>query len=273
MSQLPRLNTQGGIQGYYYVRSNSIQGQLLAPNEFANATRMSAIMDPVLEKMKSMPGMESGAFVKIPPVDFSSGLAGSLQSSTGGSSVVAPAGAKGAWAAQIMRRHGPGEMEKETVAYPGALDQDSLLLGEEELTHPGLAEALRKSRRKDKVGQFRGHVVGGNKVFTSKEDTSIPPAWRRAYVHMMVTGEDKVYLGPVRALSPPGLQAAYINEVSVEVLRPAGMTINNCRVGTSSRTGKPHFGARTTHDFSQLRTNMILTCSSTSPQEWAQTNL
>lgn len=213
MSQLPRLNQQGGIQGYYYTRSNSILGQLMSPNEYANATGMSALLDPVLDKMKNMPGMDPKTLVKIPPIEFSAALAGSLQSGSGGGAVAPPASPKGASNSRIMRRHGPDEMDEEAVRYPGRLDQDSILLGEEELTHSKLAEALTQSRRKDEPGQFRGHLVGGNKVFSSKENTSVAPAWRRSYVHLMVTGNDEVYLGPLRALSPAGQQGAYINEV------------------------------------------------------------
>lgn len=64
MSQFPKLNNLGGLQGYYYVRPNAISAMFLAPDGFANATKLSN-----LENMKNMPGISPTSLMKIPPID------------------------------------------------------------------------------------------------------------------------------------------------------------------------------------------------------------
>lgn len=218
MSQFPKLNKLGGLQGYYYVRPNAISAMFLAPNEFANATNLNILMDPVLDKMKHMPGMSPTSLIKIPPIDFAALSANSVQSSSGGKASNPEKGMAG----MNMKRHGPMEALKEPSAiYSGILDQDSILLGEEEITSPKLAAALEKSLRRGETGQMRGHLVGGNKVMSGGTDTSVTPAWRRAYVHLMTTGNDKRYVDALRDLSKevsPTINGAYINEVSLPVL-------------------------------------------------------
>jgi hypothetical protein len=210
-SQIPRLNKLGGFQGYFYVRTNGIHGSFLCPNEFANVTNMNALMNPVLDTMKDMPGMDPKSLIKRPPVDIQAALTGTLQGANGGAATTGPAAPKGTGTG-MRKRHGPGQENVKKSMY-GILDQDSSLLGEEELTHPNLAGALEKSMRHGDTGQFRAHVVGGNKVIAyDSDESSVNPAWRRAYIHLMVTGNEKVYQGPLRELSPK--TGAYINEVS-----------------------------------------------------------
>jgi hypothetical protein len=210
MSQMPRLNRLGGFQGYYYIRPNAISATFLSPNEYANVSNMNALMDPVLDKMQSFPGINPSTLIKVPPTEFTALSAGGLQSSTGGQAATSSKGVEDK--NMMMRRHGPMEVLKDTTAiYSGILDQDSTLLGAEELNNPKLAEALEKGLRRGETGQMRGHLVGGNKVISGGADTSVTPTWRRAYVHLMTTGNDKKYLDALRELSPN--VGAYINEV------------------------------------------------------------
>lgn len=213
-SQLPRLNEEGGMQGYFYIHPNAISGSFLAPNEHANATRITELWEPILSKMSSYPGIDAKTVIKNPPVAFSSSGLGSMQSSSGGAA--ANPGAPMEMGKDSMRgmgmrkRHGPGEKE----ATPrGIIDEDSRLLGLSELTHPKLAEALELAMPQLENAQLRSHLVGGGKVIKlggEKDETSINPAWRRAYVHMMTTGIGKVSAQALRAISPEG--GAYINK-------------------------------------------------------------
>jgi hypothetical protein len=226
-SQLPRINEVGGMQGYFYFHPNAISGMFIAPNEYANATAMTALWDPILEKMSSMPGIDKKTMTKIPPVSFNAAGTGSIQGSGGGiaanpgegmAGMSGMSGAKGEHAGMNMmiRRHGPGE--KEPVPR-GTTDEDSRLLGEEELTNPKLAEALEKAMPLHlENAQLRSHLVAGNKVrkLGLNDETSVNPAWRRAYVHMMTTGIGKASAQPLRDISPNG--GAYINEVSISIV-------------------------------------------------------
>jgi hypothetical protein len=210
------LNKLGGFQGYFYVRTNGISANFLCPNEFAKATNMRALMDPILDKMASMPGMSPAGLIKAPIIDTSaiSGLLGSLQNSFGGAAPAPKATQpKDSAGKSMVKRHGPGEDMRKPMY--GILDQDSILLGEEELTHPKLAEALEKSMRHGDTGHYRGHLTGGGKIHANKDiDSSVNPAWRRAYLHLMITGNERVYGEPLRALSSDG-GPAYINEVRI----------------------------------------------------------
>ncbi|KAF2433259.1 FAD-binding domain-containing protein [Tothia fuscella] len=203
-SQLPKLNQEGGIQGYFYFYPNAINAMFIAPNEYANATKMTELIDPMLAKMSTMPGMDPKSLIKIPPVTFAASGLGSVQNSNGGL-----ASAPGAGMAGMRKRHGPGEMEPTPR---GTTDEDSRLLGVEELTHPDLAEALYQALPKIPNGMLRNHLVAGGKVMKNgiNDETSTNPAWRRAYVHMMTTGIGKVSAEPLRKISPKG--GAYINE-------------------------------------------------------------
>lgn len=215
-SQLPRLNEEGGMQGYFYIYPNAIQGTFLAPNEYANATRITEFWDPVLSKMSAYPGIDAKTMIKAPPVALSSSGLGSMQSSSGGAAANPGAPmtmptSSSASKPGMKKRHGPGEME----ATPrGIIDEDSRLLGASELTHPSLATALQNAMPQLENAQLRSHLVGGNKVIKNgdpkTDETSVNPAWRRAYVHMMTTGVGKVSAQALREISPEG--GAYVNE-------------------------------------------------------------
>jgi hypothetical protein len=199
------------MQGYFYFHPNAISGMFIAPNEYANATAMTALWDPILEKMSSMPGIDKKTMVKIPPVSFNAAGTGSIQGSGGG--IASNPGGGMASMNMMMKRHGPGEMEP---VPRGTTDEDSRLLGEEELSHPKLAEALRNAMPLHLENpQLRNHLVAGGKVMKNgvNDETSVNPAWRRAYVHMMATGIGQVSAQPLRDISPHG--GAYINEVRI----------------------------------------------------------
>jgi hypothetical protein len=86
-SQIPRLNEEGGIQGHFYVHPNAISGNLFAPNEHANATQITQLWDPILEKMKSFPGINAKFLTKIQPASFGVGGLGSIQGGGGGAAL------------------------------------------------------------------------------------------------------------------------------------------------------------------------------------------
>lgn len=197
------------MQGYFYQHPNAFSGMFIAPNEYANASKVVAMWDPILDKIASMPGISNSSIIRRPPVDFAASGTGSIQGSDGGAAANPGAGMQGM--SGMRKRHGPGEKEPTPR---GITDEDSRLLGEEELTHPKLAEALEKSMPDLPNAQLRSHVTAGGKVMTLGNDTSVNPAWRRAYVHLMVTGMGKGDASPLRAISPHG--GAYINEASAK---------------------------------------------------------
>lgn len=114
------------------------------------------------------------------------------------------------------KRHGPEEKEGSTETKPqGIFPMDSRLLGRDHLIDPSLADALEKAMPLMQYGQLRGNVVGGGKVWTAgnEKTTSVNPAWRKAYVHLIATGAEQPNADSLRKLAPD--MGAYANEVRV----------------------------------------------------------
>jgi hypothetical protein len=175
-SQLPRLNREHGFQGYFTFYKNALSANWLIPNEFANATKIKEAFDPVIAKMVEMPGIDKKTVVNNPPREINQQALGGLQGSGGGVPPISgPAmkGMKGMDHGVLDKRHGPGEM---APTLRGLVDMDSRLLGEAELTHEKLAEALEKAIPNLPNGQLRSHLTAGGKVLKLGEDTSVLPA-------------------------------------------------------------------------------------------------
>jgi hypothetical protein len=161
-SQLPRLNREYGFQGYFNFYKNALSANWLIPNEFANVTRIKEGFDPVIKKMSEMPGIDKRSIVDRPPREINQQALGGLQSSGGGAPAISGnsmQGVEGMSHARVLyKRHGPGEM---TATVRGLVDMDSRLLGEVELTHEKLAEALENAIPKLPNGQLRSHLTAG----------------------------------------------------------------------------------------------------------------
>jgi hypothetical protein len=211
-TQFPKMSREGGFQGYLFIHPNAIQGQLICPNKFANATNMRDILDPILEKMISMPGMDRKTMVKIPPAlganssSLPSFLTGGIESNSNNAT---KSSKSPAIPNTLGRRHGP---EGKMLYGMGIYDQDSRLLGEKELNDPRLADVIERAIPYDKPdGQIRVHLTAGGKVNEKRNDTSVHPTWRKAIVHNIATGGDTPTADSFRELAPE--MGAYVNEV------------------------------------------------------------
>jgi hypothetical protein len=219
---------EGGLSGYGYVHPNAIRFNLNSPNSFADAKKMRAIMEPILEKMVSFPGMDRKMLIAIPPVDYSSinmtNILGGMLAAKGSNATKAlgvarlpgwtvPVGtqsSKQTPGPTIVKRHGPGGGDM--LMPNGILDQDSILLDKDALTSPKLAEAFSKSMPFDLPGGNLGlFLISGPKLWAQGNDTSVHPAWRKAYVHLVATGAGTPKIDGLRELIPNN--GAYVNEV------------------------------------------------------------
>lgn len=210
-TQFPKMSKEGGFQGYVFIHPNAIAGQLICPNKFANATNMKRILDPILDKMVNMPGMDPKLLIKYPnPLNDTAptfaAFAG-ISSNNAKSSETRPSRNK--------KRHSPGEMKMMPM---GIYDQDSRLLGEKELADPRLADIIARAIPYDKPdGQIRVHLTAGGKVNEDHNDTSVHPSWRKALVHNVATGGYTPVADSWRELAPD--MGAYVNEVSLRSKR------------------------------------------------------
>ncbi|KAF1812801.1 FAD-binding domain-containing protein [Eremomyces bilateralis CBS 781.70] len=110
---------------------------------------------------------------------------------------------------EFFKRHGPGGM----MVLDGKRPMDSRLLWASHLKDPALAGALNATFPRMKYGVLRGHLIGGGAVLKEEDtETSVNPAWRKAYVHLISTGAEVPSISPVRDLSP--LSGCYVNEAS-----------------------------------------------------------
>jgi hypothetical protein len=176
---------------------------------------MRDMLDPILEKMISMPGMERKTFIKTPPMANGKGVPGKTTSRAlpAGLFDLSGNGVKAATqkTARLQRRHGPGG---KMLYGMGIYDQDSRLFDEKALNDPRLANVLERAMPFDKPeGQIRVHLTAGGKVNSERNDNSVHPAWRRAIVHSIATGGNTPTADSFRELAPD--MGAYVNEVSL----------------------------------------------------------
>jgi hypothetical protein len=215
-----------GVSGFYFVFPNAIKLFFLT---IGNSTFVpSSILNPIAKKMASFPGIRRETSMQTlhwPFPDYKAFFDGAFGHEDKKATKKQP-DVKIREQLQelrkhitLTRRHGPGsgEMEAAETQALGILQIDSILLEKEHLMHPKLAEALGASMPKGNRAQLRGNLVSGKVVHQLGKDTSVNPAWRRAYSHLIASadgGESIMYpdVAPLKALKKD--YGVYLNEVS-----------------------------------------------------------
>lgn len=226
-SLIPDLVEKNGQSGYYYLFPNAIKSVFLVADKDAGVDKAKAVWEPIFEKMTAFPGINKktlvvsyndlpnyktffdSAFGAIDEMANMPGMHGTKQKRA-----EAPLFRRFFDEAGLTKRHGPEEhgMANAEIKPQGIMSMDSRLLSREHLVNPGLAKALEEAMPMMKDGQLRGNVVGGNKVFTTGNATAVTPAWRKAYVHLIATGQGTPDASSLRVLAKDS--GAYSNEVS-----------------------------------------------------------
>jgi hypothetical protein len=194
-SQMPSMIKQG-VSGYFYIQPNSIRTLMIHPSEIAGTTKVAAFWKPHLDRMASFNTMNAanltifnyGSFKHYFDAHF-----GAVDS------VVDDGCVPG-----MRKRHGPGgDMVSPTPQ--GAIAMDSRLLGEAHLSSPDLRAAFKTASP-----AIQGHLVANPSL--KYENTSVLPAWRKAYVHMIGSKAlNRTTVESLRRLAPD--MGAYANEV------------------------------------------------------------
>ncbi|KAF2404017.1 FAD-binding domain-containing protein [Trichodelitschia bisporula] len=167
-SQFPELNAKG-VQGYYYIYPTGILASFMTTGEDAGIEKARVMWAPILAKLEMYPGVGK---VIHQYSDFATFKA--YFDSTFGKR-------------QVRDPTDPFEPEG---AFPRGINRmDSRLLSASHLKSPELGAVLHDAFPFHlRNGMWRGHLVGGGQVFKGGNDTSVHPAWRKAYVHLIGTG-------------------------------------------------------------------------------------
>ena len=191
LSQFPSINAKG-VQGYFYIYPAAMKGIFLTADEQSGQAAAEAIWTPILEKLGNYAGMAPAQTMFY---EYST------------------------YKEFFDARFGPLCPDDGSMAEPeGIIPLDSHLLGATHLQSSQLAAALQSAMPQVPEGELRGHLVGGGAVFNPSNYTSVNPAWRSAYVHLIGTGIGNIGTGPgefnvnsLRSLAPD--MGAYANEV------------------------------------------------------------
>ncbi|KAE9992891.1 hypothetical protein EG327_007368 [Venturia inaequalis] len=221
-SQFPEWSDKG-LSSYYYLYPD---GMYLFSMNSGDKEGVKEWHDtnwkPVMEKMGDMPGMNKSTIVytsrSFPNFKtFYDAVFGMIDGPMPGMDMKKPGrravrnAKEFARVRSFFKRHGPGEAHTATQS-KGIAPMDSWLLGAEHLKSDKFAQVLEDAMPKMEDGQMRGQLIGGGKVTSLGNDTSVVPAWRRTYSHIVLTGYGQTDAGPFRAHAPD--MGAYVNEAS-----------------------------------------------------------
>jgi hypothetical protein len=204
VSQMPEM-VKRGVSGYFYIQPASIRTLMIHPGNISGTANVRAFWKPYLDKMASFPTMRKA--------DLSIFNYGSYKRYFDAHFGAVDKVADDQCAVKIQKRHGPGS-EMAAPTPQGAMPLDSRLLGEAHLTSPKLKAALKASSP-----GMQGHLIANPAL--KVDDTSVLPAWRKAYVHLIGSKVPPMMsLDSLRRLAPD--MGAYANEVRYLVLAPLG---------------------------------------------------
>jgi FAD/FMN-containing dehydrogenase len=203
---------ENGMTIYYFASPTAMS--VVGINAGVNGTRtwLRENWKPVVQKLPTFSGMNNDSFVYL-SLKYDNYKAffdyiinnEKTPVTKNGSMGHAPSPMRTLWP-----RHGPGESM--LTQSRGASNIDSWLLDKGAMSSPNFAKALESSMPKVWLGELRGQVVGGGKVFQSNNDISLLPAWRKAYVHLIMVGSGQPNATALRKLAPN--MGEYVNEAS-----------------------------------------------------------
>jgi hypothetical protein len=211
-----------GVTSYYYIYPSRISGVALHQANYSGKANAEKIWTPILEKMGSFKDIikPTVTITEFPNFKgYFDARFGAIDKEMTAKPQPNPwdAPPRRRDLAMLERRHGPGEEMKSPE--PAAIaNLDSRLLGKEAFSHPDLRNLLKAAAPwaqdlNNNQTVLQGHLVGGGKVFHPDDDTSVLPAWRKAYTHVIgYNTKGKSSVDSLRKLAPD--MGAYSNEVS-----------------------------------------------------------
>jgi hypothetical protein len=211
-----------GVGAYYWIYPNAISIFVVHLGDDATNRWMTTNIMPVLQNITTSPGMDAKTMLYFPTEyttfwDFFKATWGDMDPATmpavpqgpGAQGQGTPAGPKSPF---LHKRHGPGEgMMTEPR---GILYVDSWLLGKKELQSPKFGAVLKATMPNLPAAVLGGQFVGGGQVIElgKNDTTSVLPAWRKTYVHLILYAYGQPSALPLRQFAPD--MGAYANEAN-----------------------------------------------------------
>jgi hypothetical protein len=225
MVSLAKKLTEEETNTFLFIYPNAIQTTMVGFGKNSNPKNFRALMDPIVNKISMYPGINKYNLQRILVPDWENmsvnaiSLSSLMQIVTGmiglGSAAMSQI-SKGRDDRGLTRRHDPGA--KMTIG-SGVLTMDSRFLAQPDIEAPQakIANWLQRSMPADKPdGQLRLHFNIGRGVREQGNGTSVPPIWRKSYIHAIVTAFGGAEASALREWAPN--TGAYINEVSYEYI-------------------------------------------------------
>jgi hypothetical protein len=205
-----------GLGAYYWVYPNAFSVFLIYHGEDASNQWMWKNLRPMLTNLTTFPGLNKDTSIYLPSEfsnfwTFFQTIWGDMPASA--AAPVVPRDAQmlnSPFSASLDKRHGPGDGKMTEPR--GIVYLDSWLLGKKHLHDPKFAAVLKASMPKLPGANLGGQFIGGGKVIELGENdtTAVLPAWRKAYVHLILYGYGKPSSLPLREFAPD--MGAYVNE-------------------------------------------------------------
>jgi hypothetical protein len=210
-----------GLGAYYWLYPNALSAYIMYPGADASKEWMNTNILPLIQKLSRMPGISNGTMINVVSEypDFWSFFKATWGDMPENMAAPAMAGMdmpktipNGPSSASLYKRHGPGEGA--AVEPRGILYLDSWLLGKKQLTDPTFAAQLEAVMPKQPGSSLGGQFIGGGQVLAlgKNDTTSILPAWRKTYLHLILYAEGKPDALALRKFAPE--MGAYVNEAS-----------------------------------------------------------
>ncbi|KAF2429945.1 FAD-binding domain-containing protein [Tothia fuscella] len=206
-----------GMGAYYWLYPNAMSIFAFYSNDDASKDWMNEQFKPTMTKISKMKGINSKTMVFV-PLEFPNFWAFFKQvwgdmPGKGGEGM--PGGMTARMTASpapptLSRRHGPGDGA--ATAARGIVYLDSWLLGKKELQSDKWASVLKAAMPNLPGGNLGGQFIGGGETIKlgNNDPTSVLPAWRQTYLHLILYAYGKPSSLPLRQFAPD--MGAYANE-------------------------------------------------------------
>jgi hypothetical protein len=207
---LPKLSAEKGVQGYFFVYPNATYFHSIQVNQYSGIDFAKKTWEPLLEKMATYPGVQKPIQTYRDIPNFKSWF----DMTFGPLEEIKDPVQKilfDDFPSYDQKRVGLGVAEIEEPYPVGILPMDSRLLGQQHLSSPKLEKALMESMPQMPYGMLRGHLTTGGAVSKMGKDTSVNPAWRNSWIHLIATGIGYPNATSLKNLAPE--LGSYSNEV------------------------------------------------------------